>query len=112
MAESGGLRHGIYAVRVQRPGGAVHDGVASFGIRPTFGSGGEPLLEVHVFDFSGDLYGEEIAVAFEGWIRPEERFADVAALVAAIGQDAARARSILAACGHLSGLDQRLLASC
>src|SRR6185437_10380640 len=53
------LRHGIYAVRLQRAGGSIHDGVASYGIRPTFG-GGHALLEVHALDFAGDLYGEEV----------------------------------------------------
>jgi riboflavin kinase/FMN adenylyltransferase len=103
------LRHGIYAVRLHRPGGGNHDGVASFGVRPTFG-GGAPLLEVHAFDFNGELYGEEIAVTFFEWIRPEERFSDVATLVAAIGEDARRARATLAAAGPGTGLDQRLAA--
>src|ERR1043165_9977409 len=64
-----GLKHGIYAVRVGI-GGLIRDGVASFGTRPTFDDGA-PLLEVHVFDFSGDLYGAPFDVAFIGWIRPE-----------------------------------------
>ena len=74
------LRHGIYAVRVRRAAGTVVDGVASFGRRPTFDNGA-PLLEVYLFDFTGDLYGEELAVSFVAWIRPEERFAGVDALV-------------------------------
>ena len=67
------LRHGIYAVRMQRADGTLLDGVASYGRRPTFDNGA-PLLEVFVFDFSGDLYGEEVSVAFVGWIRPELKF--------------------------------------
>jgi riboflavin kinase/FMN adenylyltransferase len=103
------LRHGIYAVRVQRPGGAIHDGVASFGVRPVF-EGGEPLLEVHLIDFEGGLYGEEIAVAFLGWIRPEQHFESVAALIAAISADVGQARAILAESGPGSPLDKRLAA--
>ena len=51
------MPHGIYAVRYARPDGSVHDGVASYGRRPTFDDGA-PLLETFLFDFSGDLYGE------------------------------------------------------
>ena len=61
-------------------GGLIRDGVASFGTRPTFDNGA-PLLEVHVFDFSGDLYGAPLDVAFIGWIRPELKFDSVEALV-------------------------------
>jgi riboflavin kinase / FMN adenylyltransferase len=103
------LRHGIYAVRLQRAGGAVHDGVASFGVRPTFG-GGAPLLEIFVFDFSGDLYGQEVAVAFHSWIRPEATFSGAAELVAAMQQDTLAAQGTLAAAGPGSDLDRRLAA--
>jgi riboflavin kinase/FMN adenylyltransferase len=101
------LRHGIYAVRLQRPGGPVLDGVASYGRRPTFG-GGAPLLEVFVFDFAGDLYGEEVAVIFVDWIRPELAFASVADLVTAMESDAATARAILAGAPAGTALDERL----
>ena len=74
-----GLRHGIYAVRVAVDG-KRYGGVASFGRRPTFDNGA-PLLETFLFDFSGDLYGKTIDVAFIGWIRPEEKFASVDDLV-------------------------------
>ena len=67
------LRHGIYAVRLIRADGSVHDGVASFGRRPTFDNGA-PLLETFVFDFSDDLYDEFISVELIGWIRAEEKF--------------------------------------
>jgi riboflavin kinase/FMN adenylyltransferase len=103
------LRHGIYAVLLQRPGGQTFHAVASFGVRPTFGSG-EPLLEVHAFDFAGDLYGEEAAVSFIGWIRAEQRFPDAAALVATMGHDAETARMQLAKAGPGTALDQRLAA--
>jgi len=87
------LRHGIYAVRAACSG-AVHRGVASFGRRPTFDNG-SPLLEVHLFDFAGDLYGQTIDVELVGWIRGEERFPSAEALVARMHDDARNAREIL-----------------
>ena len=103
------LRHGVYAVRVQRAGGRAFDGMASYGVRPTFDNGA-PLLEVHVFEFSEDLYGEEVAVTFVGWIRREERFPSVAALVEAMGRDAASARAMLRGSGPGGPLDSVLAA--
>ena len=89
------LRHGIYAVRAALPSGEVRDGVASFGRRPTFDNGAL-LLEVHLFDFQGDLYGATIQVELVDWIRGEERFASAEALVAQMREDAKAARRILA----------------
>jgi riboflavin kinase/FMN adenylyltransferase len=103
------LRHGIYAVRLQRAGGAIHDGVASYGVRPTFG-GGHALLEVHLFDFIGSLYGEEVAVTFIDWLRPEEKFSAIADLIAAIRRDAEAARGVLASAGAGSVVDRQLAA--
>ena len=91
-----GLAHGIYAVRVALPDGGLRDGVASYGRRPTFDDGA-PLLEVNLFDFSGDLYGQAITVEFVGHIRGEERFESAESLVARMDIDAAQARAILAA---------------
>jgi riboflavin kinase/FMN adenylyltransferase len=88
------LRHGIYAVRVGR-GAQRLDGVASFGRRPTFDDGA-PLLEVFLFDFTGDLYGATLDVAFLGWIREELRFANVADLVRQMNDDSRKARELLA----------------
>jgi len=88
-----GLKHGIYAVRVGI-GGKRHPGVASFGRRPTFDNG-PPLLEVFLFDFDGDLYGREIDVAFISWIRHEEKFDSLDALLAQMAADSARARDAL-----------------
>jgi riboflavin kinase/FMN adenylyltransferase len=107
LAPDCGLRHGIYAVTLKRASGDRHQGVASFGLRPTFG-GGEPLLEVFVFDFAADLYGEEVAVTFHQWLRPEEAFATPEALVAAMTEDSRRARAALAAAGEGSPLDRAL----
>jgi len=103
------LRHGVYAVRLRRADGTVLDGVASFGRRPTFDNGA-PLLEVHAFDFSGDLYGEEVVVSFFGWLRPELRFDSAETLVAAMHRDAAAARTILAAAGPGTEIDRALAA--
>ncbi|MEM1366093.1 MAG: bifunctional riboflavin kinase/FAD synthetase, partial [Pseudomonadota bacterium] len=68
-----GLAHGIYAVRFRRADGSLHDGVASYGRRPTVNSGA-PLLETFVFDFSGDLYGEICGVTLFAYLRGEEKF--------------------------------------
>jgi riboflavin kinase/FMN adenylyltransferase len=92
-----GLKHGIYAVRVAIAG-KRHDGVANFGVRPMF-DGGAPLLEVFLFDFDGDLYGQAIDVAFIGWIRHEQRFESVEALKRQIVADAAQARDVLKRAG-------------
>jgi riboflavin kinase/FMN adenylyltransferase len=75
--------------------GAWHDGVASFGRRPTFDDGA-PRLETFVFDFSGDLYGRRVDVAFVDWLRGEEKFDSLDALIAQMDADGARARAILA----------------
>ena len=89
-----GLRHGIYAVRVD-VGGRRHDGVANFGRRPMFDVG-TVLLEVFLFDFSGDLYGQTIDVAFIDWIRPELKFDSVDELVRRMDEDSRIARAALA----------------
>jgi riboflavin kinase / FMN adenylyltransferase len=94
-----GLKHGIYAVRVGLGQGRDQvrlDGVASFGRRPTFDNGA-PLLEIFLFDFKGDLYGETLDVAFIGFIREELKFDHVEALIRRMDQDSSRARAELAA---------------
>ena len=88
------LKHGIYAVRVAS-GDEQYDGVASFGRRPMFDNGA-PLLEVFLLDFTGDLYGRTLDVAFVAWLRPELRFDSVEALVAQMQVDTAQARQALA----------------
>ena len=88
-------QYGIYAVRVRLEDGSEHPGVASFGVRPTF----EPtveLLEAHLFDFDGDLYGRTIEVALHHYLRPEEKFDSLAALAEQMQEDAAKARRVLA----------------
>jgi riboflavin kinase / FMN adenylyltransferase len=88
---------GVYAVRVRRENGTrLYDGVANFGLRPMFALA-EPLLEVHVFDFSGDLYGEVLSVEWIAYLRGEENFASLDDLKAQIRRDCDAARSALAA---------------
>lgn len=89
-----GLAHGIYAVRARVEDG-WHDGVASFGRRPHFDNGA-PLLETHLFDFTGDLYGREIEVAFVAYLRGEAKFESLDALVTQMNADCVTARRILA----------------
>jgi riboflavin kinase/FMN adenylyltransferase len=88
-----GLAHGIYAVRFGVDG-VWHDGVASFGRRPTFDNGA-PLLETFVFDFSGDLYDRMVSIAFIGRIRDELRFTGIEPLIAQMDDDSLQARAIL-----------------
>jgi riboflavin kinase/FMN adenylyltransferase len=82
-------------VRVRGIERDVLPGVASLGVRPTV-DGIEPLLEVHLFDFDGDLYGRRIDVEFVAKLRDEAKFADLEAMVRQIDRDAADARAILA----------------
>jgi riboflavin kinase/FMN adenylyltransferase len=89
------LRHGIYAVRADVAGRRL-DGVASFGRRPTFDDGA-PRLETFLFDFAGDLYGEEMTVSFVAFLRGEEKFDTVEALVIQMDRDVRAARTALAA---------------
>jgi riboflavin kinase/FMN adenylyltransferase len=93
LAPGTDLRFGIYAVKVGVDG-VWRDGVASFGRRPTFDNGA-PLLEVHVFDFAGDLYGQSADVVFAGFIRDELKFDGIEALVAQMDRDSLAARDIL-----------------
>lgn len=84
---------GVYAVRA-RVCGAVLPGVANIGVRPTF-AGSESRVEVHLFDFAGELYGERLTVALVARLRGEVRFPSVDALVAQIRADADAARALL-----------------
>jgi riboflavin kinase/FMN adenylyltransferase len=89
--------HGVYAVRVGivGDGGPTwFDGIANIGLRPTF-AGSEVLLETHVFDFSGDLYGSRLRVAIAEYIRPEKKFDGIDSLRAQITDDIARVRMCL-----------------
>lgn len=85
---------GIYATWVHGVADHPWPSVSSFGTRPTV-DGIEPLLEAHLFDFDGDLYGRRIEVEFVAHLRDEEKFADLDALVVQMRLDDARARAIL-----------------
>lgn len=90
--------NGIYAVRVGLPGEreAARQAVASVGVRPTFGDDNARLVEVHLLDFSMDLYGVRITTEFVEWLRPEERFDSVEALIRQMADDVQQARERLA----------------
>ncbi len=92
--------YGIYAVTGRLPDGRLLKGAANIGIRPHFDPPKE-LLEPHFFDFSGDLYGQEIEVAFHAFLRGEEKFDSLDALVAQIAKDCDKARDLLAPVGNL-----------
>ncbi|MFY9693282.1 MAG: bifunctional riboflavin kinase/FAD synthetase [Xanthobacteraceae bacterium] len=92
-----GLRHGIYAVRAAVDG-RRYDGVASFGRRPMFDAG-TVLLEIFLFDFSGDLYGAAMDVAFIGFLRDEQMFASAEELIRQMQEDTRLAREVLARAG-------------
>jgi riboflavin kinase / FMN adenylyltransferase len=92
---------GVYAVTVRVPGGTVHDGVANIGLRPTVSDSLESRLEVHIFDFDGDLYDQQIAVSLRHFIRAEQKFASFDALRQQIETDAQVARQLLAATPRL-----------
>jgi riboflavin kinase/FMN adenylyltransferase len=88
---------GIFAVRVHGAGPAPRQGVASLGVRPTVHAAGKPALEVHLFDFTGDLYGAHLRVEFLAKLRDEERYPDLDTLKAQIARDCAAARDVLKA---------------
>lgn len=88
---------GIFAVRVHGAGLVGHPAVASLGTRPTVDDRGEPLLEAHLFDFDGDLYGRQLEVEFLARLREERRFESLDALVEQMHRDEAEARAVLAA---------------
>jgi len=85
---------GIYATCVHGVGDEPIASVSSLGTRPTV-NGTEPLLEAHLFDFHGDLYGRRITVEFVARLRDEESFDDLPALTAQMHRDAEQARAIL-----------------
>jgi riboflavin kinase/FMN adenylyltransferase len=92
-------RLGVYAVRADvltGPQQGSYMGAASLGVRPMFGENA-PNLETYLLDFSGDLYGQHLSVAFVDFLRPELKFDGLPALVAQMEADCTRARDILSA---------------
>jgi len=102
------LKPGIYAVRFRRADGTLHDGVASYGRRPTVTDDGAPLLETYLFDFSGNLYGEICSVSFFGYLRPELKFDGLDPLVAQMKNDEEEARALLSGVKPLGELDMKI----
>jgi len=97
---------GVYAVRAGVDAGDRTqwlDGVANFGVRPTV-DGSNLLLEAHLFDFDGDLYGRHLRVALVDFIRAEQKFAGLEALKTQIAADCKQARALLAADGRVPGV--------
>lgn len=85
---------GVYVVGVTLDDGTTHDGIANIGLRPTV-DGKQPALEVHLFDFTGTLYGQHISVVFRHGLRDEEKFDSIDALKAQIARDFDAARAWL-----------------
>ncbi len=89
--------NGVYAVRFTTDG-IMRDGVCSVGVKPTFhDSGIPPIVEVHVLDFDGDLYGKEAAVDWIKYLRKEEKFESIDALIEQMVKDKQQARELLSA---------------
>jgi len=86
--------YGVYATRTRLPDGRVLDGVASLGLRPMFALE-EPLLEVWLFDFDGELYGQTVETQLIAFLRGEEKFDSLEALKSRIDADAEAARAAL-----------------
>ena len=87
---------GIYAVWVQVATGQQLGGMLNIGVRPTVGGELAETIEVNIFDFDGDLYGQELTLAFVAWLRSEKKFAGLDALRAQLALDAGQARAVLA----------------
>ncbi|MCY6382265.1 bifunctional riboflavin kinase/FAD synthetase [Hoeflea prorocentri] len=99
---------GIYAVRFTRADGAIHDGVASFGYRPTVDENGVPLLETFLFNFEGDLYNENCAVSFFAHLRDEEKFDGLDLLTKQMRRDSEAAGAVLGDVRPLGPMDRML----
>ena len=82
---------GVYAVTVLDNQGLEYQGVANIGVRPTV-DGKEPLLEVHLFEYDGDLYGQLLSVTFRRWLRSEQSFDGLEALKTQLQRDIQTAR--------------------
>ncbi len=88
------LPRGVYAVRLETPDGVLHPAIANIGTRPTIG-GMTESFEVHIFNFEADIYGFEVSVYFEAFIRAEQKFSGLPALIAQLEVDKQKAREFL-----------------
>ena len=84
---------GVYATTVMIDG-VIHASITNVGVRPTFESNGERAVETHIFDFSSDLYGNDLSIAFIARLREERRYADASALKAQMNDDFAQAKAL------------------
>ncbi|WP_298442503.1 bifunctional riboflavin kinase/FAD synthetase [uncultured Ferrimonas sp.] len=91
---------GVYAVKVRFADGSVRDGVANVGKRPTV-HGENCRLEVHIFDFAADIYGQQLQIQLISWLRDEQRFESLDALKAQISADVIEAKARLSAPEYL-----------
>lgn len=93
---------GVLAVRVETQANTRHWGIANFGLRPTVNSDSQvPRLEVHLFDFEGDLYGQSLKVELRAFVRPEQKFSGMQELQAQIQADVTRVRSFFSSFGEV-----------
>ncbi len=90
-------RRGVYVVQAALKG-AIHHGMMNIGFRPTVDESTELQLEVHLFDFCKDIYGEVLAIEFLHRLRDEVKFPSIEALTTQLAQDAAESRALLGAC--------------
>lgn len=87
-------RRGVYACYVELAGRQLK-GVANLGVNPTVGALPEPRLEVHILDFTGDLYGKKLRIKLEAFLRPERKFAGQADLADQIAEDVRKGAELL-----------------
>ncbi|AQX27709.1 MULTISPECIES: bifunctional riboflavin kinase/FAD synthetase [unclassified Bartonella] len=102
------LADGVYAVRFRRANGALHDGIASFGRRPTVVVNGASVLETYLFNFNDDLYGENCTVSFLQFLREQKKFDRLESLITQMQHDAREAQIVLKTKQPLSLLDRIL----
>ena len=86
---------GVFAVEIVDEQGDTYQGMANIGTRPTIG-GSQQLLEVHLFDFEENIYGQHLTIVFQKKIREEKKFAGVAELTRALEQDKRESQAFFA----------------
>ena len=93
---------GVYVTQV-RIDGRTYRGVTNVGVKPTIEGERLPGIETHIFDFSGELYGERVCVSFFDFLRPEQKFSSVGALRGQVAEDEQRALAYFESCGQGNG---------